>query len=243
MRKRRHRCACRRSPKYVTAVLAAGTAWRREPLCAGPPAIVDRRRVFVQSRRAMKAILRQLFLRRWWTLSFFALAFVGFIASLVVHLGTYFADYARSDHQIVFVLHGLCLAMCFLMLPFTRRMEKLWGRRATFDKDYGGRKGRRIINVVGAYALINFALFLGISVANGQMRVWEKDGVYHARGWKSADREISEAEYRQHKVRVLRGFSGHWMLFFALPALFFLQLKPIDLFEPESQPVKKEKPA
>ena len=66
-----------------------------------------------------------------------------------------------------------------------------------------------------------------------------KRGVYHARGWKSGDREISEAEYRQHQVRALRGFSGHWLLFFALPALFFLHLKPVDLFEPEPQPVKK----
>jgi hypothetical protein len=131
------------------------------------------------------------------------------------------------------------MAMCFMMLPFTRRMERLWGRRATFDKDYGGRKGQRIISVLFFYALINFALFLGISVAKGQMRVWKKDGVYHARGWKSADREISLAEYQQHQVRALRGFSGHWMLFFALPALFFLYVRPVDLFEPEPQPIKK----
>jgi hypothetical protein len=187
----------------------------------------------------MKAIWRRIFLRRWWTWFFFVPALAGFVASLVVHLGTYFTDHARSDSPAVYLLHVFCIAMCFLMLPFTRRMEKLWGRRATFDKDYGGRKGQRIISVLFAYAFINFALFVGISAANGQMRVWEKDGVYHARGWKSGDREISEVEYRQHQVRALRGFSGHWLLFFALPALFFLHLKPVDLFEPEPQLIKK----
>jgi hypothetical protein len=171
-------------------------------------------------------------------LVFLCAGICGFVASLAVHLGTYFTDHARSDSLAVYALHGFCLVMCFLMFPFTRRMEKLWGRRATFAKDYGGRRGQRIINVLFAYALINFMLFLGISVAKGQMRVWEKDQTYHARGW-SVDREISEAEYLQHRVRELRGFSGHWMLFFALPALFFLQLKPVDLFEPEPQPIKK----
>lgn len=187
----------------------------------------------------MEAILRQIFLRRWWTWFFFVPAFVGFVASLAVHLRTYFTDYARSDSLAVYALHGFCLVMCFLMLPFTRRMEKLWGRRATFAKDYGGRTGQRIITVLFAYAIINFMLFLGISVAKGQMRVWEKDQTYHARGWGAVDREISETEYLQHQVRELRGFSGHWMLFFALPALFFLQLKPVDLFEPQPQPIKK----
>jgi len=186
----------------------------------------------------MKAILRQIFLRRWWTWFFFAPAFIGSVASLAVHLRTYFTDYAASDSLAVYALHGFCLVMCFLMFPFTRRMEKLWGRRATFDKDYGGRRGQRIINVLFSYALINFILFLGVSVAKGQMRVWKDGQTYHARGW-SVDREISETEYLQHRVRELRGFSGHWMLFFALPALFFLHLKPVDLFEPESQPIKK----
>jgi hypothetical protein len=186
----------------------------------------------------MKAILRRIFLHRWWTWLFFAPAFLGFAASLVVHFRTYFTDQARSGSLAVYALHGFCLVMCFLMSPFTRRMEKLWGRRTTFAKDYWGRKGQRIITVLFTYALINFLLFLGISVAKGHLRVWEKDQTYHARGW-SVDREISKAEYLQHRVRELRGFSGHWMLFFALPALFFLQLKPVDLFEPEPQPVKK----
>lgn len=187
----------------------------------------------------MKATLRRIFLHRWWTWIFFAPALVGFVASLAVHLRTYFADPARSGRPSVLLLHVFCIATCFLMFPFIRRMEKLWGQKVTFAKDYGGRRGQLVISVLFAYALINFVLFLGSCVVNGQMRVWEKNGTYYARGGKAGDREIGGAEYQQHQVRMLRGFSGHWMLFFALPALFFLHLKPIDLFEPEPQPLKK----
>ena len=34
--------------------------------------------------------------------------------------------------------------------------------------------------------------------------------------------EISEADYRQQRTYVTRGFSGHWMVFYLLPALYSL---------------------
>jgi hypothetical protein len=188
----------------------------------------------------MKAMLRRIFLRRWWTLGLFGLALTGFGASLMVHLTSYFSDRLRSDNGIVYLLHLFCMAMCFLTFPFSRRMEKLWGRRTAFARDFGGRKGQRIIHVLFFYAIINFILFLGIAWANGHLRVWRDRQTYYAMGRMGNNREISREEYLRHGVHELRGFSGHWMLFFALPGLFFLYLRPVDLFEPQAQPEKKK---
>jgi hypothetical protein len=91
------------------------------------------------------------------------------------------------------------------------------------------------LHVLGGYALINFVLFLGICVVKGEMRVWEKEGQYYRKGSSIEEREITREAYVKHKLREVRGFSGHWMLFFSWPALFFLNLRPIDLFAPEPE--------
>jgi hypothetical protein len=38
--------------------------------------------------------------------------------------------------------------------------------------------------------------------------------------------ELTEAEYYQRTLPVVRGFSGHWMLFFLVPALYFWYKEP-----------------
>jgi hypothetical protein len=179
-----------------------------------------------------RSMLRRVILNRWWTSALAALAGLGLIASFAVHLAAYFSMRVLAETETVFVLHVLCLLLCFLTFPFSRRMEKLWGSRASGTEKW---KGRKLLHVLGGYALINFLLFLGICLAKGEMRVWEKDGRYYAKGGAVVEREITREAYLNHQLRAVRGFSGHWMMFFAWPGLFFLNLRPIDLFAPEPQ--------
>ena len=69
-----------------------------------------------------------------------------------------------------------------------------------------------------AYALINFALFFFLS-KGGTPDV--RDGKYVLHDHGQVIRELSEDEYELQKAYVVRGFSGHWMAFYLVPALVF----------------------
>ena len=181
----------------------------------------------------MKALLRRIFVKRWWTLALFWLATAGFMASLAVHITAYFSHRVLAERNGVFVLHILCLALAALTIPFTKRLEKVWGKRKNHGTTFAARHQEKIFMVLGAYALINFFLFMGICWFKGESRVWKDEDAFYASGRNGEKRELTQDEYLQHEARVMRGFSGHWMLFFGWPALFFLNLKPTDLVAPE----------
>ena len=69
-----------------------------------------------------------------------------------------------------------------------------------------------------AYALINFALFFYRS-SGGTPE--ERDGKYVLQNHGTVIRELSADEYERHSAYVVRGFSGHWMVFYLIPALYF----------------------
>jgi hypothetical protein len=189
----------------------------------------------------MRSLWRRMVLGKWWTLGLAGLAALGLVASLVVHLAAYFSVQVLAETNTVFVLHIFCLALCFLTFPFSRRLEKLWGRRAGLNDSRG--KGRKLLHVLGGYALINSMLFLAICLIKGEMRVWEKNGKYYRKGSSIEEREITREAYVSHKLRAVRGFSGHWMVFFAWPMVFFVNLRPIDLFAPEPEVRRPRKQA
>lgn len=183
----------------------------------------------------MKALLRRIFIKRWWTLALFWLATAGFIASLAVHVTAYFSHRVLAERDGVFVLHILCLGLAASTIPFTKRLEKLWGKRKNDRTTFARRHEEKLFMVLFAYALINFLMFAGICWFKGESRVWKEEDAFYASGRTGEKRELTQDEYLQHEARVMRGFSGHWMLFFSWPALFFLNLKPNDLVAPEAR--------
>jgi hypothetical protein len=71
---------------------------------------------------------------------------------------------------------------------------------------------------VGAiYVPINFFTLLG-SAEGGS--VDERNGVYVLHKGGEVVRVLTEQEYRRQKAYVVRGVSGHWMLFYLPPALY-----------------------
>jgi hypothetical protein len=67
-----------------------------------------------------------------------------------------------------------------------------------------------LTGVCFAYALVNFAVFI-VLIEGGSPR--ERDGKYFLHSHGTVLRELSEAEFHQMQAFVVRGFSGHWMLF------------------------------
>ena len=101
----------------------------------------------------------------------------------------------------------------------------LFAQGFTSKKDFWGKFlapmpiwARYVVKAFLAYALINFALFLFLS-KGGVPEVREGKYVLHNHG--AVIRELSEDEYELQQAYVLRGFSGHWMVFYLIPALYF----------------------
>jgi hypothetical protein len=63
------------------------------------------------------------------------------------------------------------------------------------------------------YSSINFWLFKTISDEGSANIV---DGVYVLQNHGSFVRELTELQYNEYKANNLRGFSGHWMLFYSM---------------------------
>lgn len=82
-----------------------------------------------------------------------------------------------------------------------------------------------IILCIGAfiYAAVNFALFIELMKDGGPA---VQDGKYYLRNHGKISREITRAEYKRYCAYEVRGFSGHWMIFSLVPAVYFLAVYP-----------------
>jgi hypothetical protein len=112
---------------------------------------------------------------------------------------------------------GLHLGIFVVFIPMAIYQRRNPGKDhwRTFD-DAMPRWARYAVIGFFAYALINFALFFLLS-EGGVPAV--RDGKYVLHNHGKVIRELSEDEYELQKAYVLRGFSGHWMVFYLVPAL------------------------
>jgi len=69
---------------------------------------------------------------------------------------------------------------------------------------------RGLTGVFFVYALVNFGIFLILNEGGGPH---EQDGKFVLSSHGKVLRELSEEEYHQQQAYVVRGFSGHWMVF------------------------------
>ena len=148
--------------------------------------------------------------------AFSILALTGFFASLLVHLTTFFGIDPTKHVPWVWGLH-LGIFVLFIPMLF---VQGLTPRKDFWNKIFADmpRWARYTIKAFFAYALINFALFFFLS-KGGTPEV--RDGKYVLHNHGQVIRELSEDEYELQKAYVVRGFSGHWMVFYLVPALVF----------------------
>ena len=150
-------------------------------------------------------------------------AFAGFFASLLVHLITFLGIDPSKHMPFVWGLHLGIFVVFIPMAIYQRRTRRNENWRASLDVT--PRWAQYAVMAFLAYALINFALFFFLS-EGGVPSV--RDGKYVLHNHGKVVRELSEDEYELQKAYVLRGFSGHWMIFYLVPALFFSFRSPED---------------
>jgi hypothetical protein len=61
-----------------------------------------------------------------------------------------------------------------------------------------------------------------------------ENGNYYLHNHGQKIRDLSKEEYQRFSAYVVRGFSGHWMLFSIIPAAYFLTAYP--KLEPSIEP-------
>jgi hypothetical protein len=132
------------------------------------------------------------------------------IVSFAAHLSTFFPiDPMESIPGIMFIHVAI-------FPPFIAAI--LSANKATREQGYDHKRilqlapawMRTMFYAFFAYALLNFVLFFILSGGNAPTRL---DGKYFLTQHGRVVREISEAEYHRQKAYVVRGFSGHWMMF------------------------------
>jgi hypothetical protein len=126
------------------------------------------------------------------------------VVSAVVHLSTFFGANLLALWPGVWWLH--------VAIPVAFGMSIYYVRRA------GGKDQMTdgvppwlstLACVLFFYGLVNFAIFM-IRAESG---LEERDGKYVKMDRGRVLREVDKAEYEWQEVLVVRGFSGHWMLF------------------------------
>mgnify|MGYP001160174255 CR=1 FL=1 len=145
-------------------------------------------------------------------------ALLGFVCALAVHLSTFLTAGLQLDFSSVWPLH---VGIFAVFIPMVFSLRNRFGQNPDQREIISVLPPWAIksIAVVFAYVVINFAA-LFYHIHNGSPAVRGDTFVIEQRG--RVVQEISESQYLQMRAYVSRGFSGHWLLFYLVPALYFL---------------------
>lgn len=161
-----------------------------------------------------------------------SLALVGFLASLIVHFQALMGIDVASSVPSVWFLHG---GIFVAFLPFVLLSRKdFTGNKSLFAMAKGlPRWVAALGGVIFVYAIINFAVFM-INTGGGSPVA--ENGRYLLMEHGKLIREITATEFAAFKANEVRGFSGHWLVFYFVPAAYFLFWKPSSIQSPSSEP-------
>jgi len=132
------------------------------------------------------------------------------IVSLVVHVSTFLGIDPMERWPGVMFIHVAIFPPFIAAICYANRIGG--PEQGCQDRviNSAPRWLRILTGLLFAYALVNFAIFLVLVEGGGPH---ERDGKYFLQSHGTVLRELSEAEYHQQRAYVVRGFSGHWMLF------------------------------
>lgn len=145
-------------------------------------------------------------------------SFIGLAAALIVHIAALMGIDASDNFPAVWGLH---VGIFVVFIPFVFSSRKSLGPKPTFAQI----RAAFPMWIVGlgicvfAYALVNFALFI-LKTEGGNPSI--VDGKFVLMNHGALIRELSVVEYSTFKANEVRGFSGHWLVFYFVPFAYFL---------------------
>jgi hypothetical protein len=159
------------------------------------------------------------------------LALLGFTLSLVVHISALIGIDVSSKFPYVWALH---FGIFIVFIPFVLISRKDLGVKPSYSQ-IRDRFPMLIISIglfIFIYAFINFFLFMGVS-HNGTPII--KGGKFILQNHGQFIREITNSEYIALKANEVRGFSGHWLVFYFIPFANFMFAKKSNSQQERSQ--------
>jgi hypothetical protein len=159
-----------------------------------------------------------------------AVATSGFVIAAALHLSSFtsLATTVRDGAAVMLWVgaFGLLMAMVLRM----RRAEapsRAWGRFRIYDwRALGSLVPPPIRGVTFAlvlYVLMNFALSLTLA---GGVTATATNGRFYLDAAGAARREVSREEYEEHHRLTTRLASGHLLLFYVVPLIYFRFVDP-----------------
>ena len=150
----------------------------------------------------------------------FIYSVIGFFLSSVVHFSTVFGVNAFAATEYVFILHvGLFISFFAMIMSSRKNHGNL--EKGQFKALLINRTPRYIVNftkVIFVYAVVNF-MYSVMHLSEGGASI--KGGIYIIQNHGEYVRDISLSEYLFLKRTELRAFSGHWLVFYIIPAIYF----------------------
>jgi hypothetical protein len=151
-----------------------------------------------------------------------SMAAVGFLASVAVHISALAGMDVAAAFPAVWALHAGIFAV---FVPFILAARKEYGGRVTLtnaSKDlppsvvaFGA--------ALFAYAVVNFGISI---IQTGGGNAVQQGAQYVLKVHGAVVRTLTLAEYSALKATEVRLFSGHWMVFYFIPAAYFLFHRP-----------------
>jgi hypothetical protein len=151
-------------------------------------------------------------------------ALLGFMLSLVAHIAALLGIDVADRFPYVWSLH---IGIFAVFIPFVFSMHKTLGAKPKFADIKSNFPGWIVAIglVIFIYAILNFILFVH-NTEGGSPSI--QDGRYVLSSHGKMIRELTEAEYHAFNANVVRGFSGHWMIFYFVPFAYFMFFKKFN---------------
>lgn len=140
------------------------------------------------------------------------LSVLGFVAAFIIHTLTFFGIDSSKYFYGVWCLH-IGVFIVFIPLTISAKKEKNSDEYSKMPS-----WAKLVIAAIFVYALVNIALFFFFS-EGGSPTIINDQYVLLDHG--KLIRQLTEVEYNWQKAYVLRGFSGHWLLFYLISACHY----------------------
>lgn len=153
---------------------------------------------------------------------------IGFAAALTVHVAALLGINVSDNFPAIWWLH---LGIFLVFIPFVFSSRKSLGPKPTLAEICAAFP-KWVVGLglcIFAYAFVNFALFM-IEAISGSPSIVNGKFVLLNHG--TFIRELSAAEYSTLKANEVRGFSGHWLVFYFVPCAYFMFHKRSKPFKP-----------
>lgn len=140
-----------------------------------------------------------------------AYAVVGLLTATVVHASTYTSFSMKADNPLFWILHIGIFPIFILMVSQGRK----WRVQASGPL---GRESSRFRwrDYLPPWAMRGMAILIAYAVVNLVVSISHLQSSAHGSSGAVVNMTPEQARY------LVRAFSGHWLIFYAVPMLFFL---------------------